>query len=70
MIGLFFTYQEIQKIYTITGALFFPFLAFALLVMNGRSDWVGKKNNNKAITTLLLFGTLVFFSFVALQRFI
>jgi len=70
MIGLFFTYQEIQKIYTITGALFFPFLAFALLVMNGRSDWVGKKNKNKAITTLLLFGTLVFFSFVALQRFI
>tara|TARA_B100001250_G_scaffold411914_1_gene441747 strand:+ start:8792 stop:10006 length:1215 start_codon:yes stop_codon:yes gene_type:complete len=70
MIGLFFTYQEIQKIYTITGALFFPFLAFALLVMNGRSDWVGKKSKNKAITNLLLFGTLVFFSFVALQRFI
>tara|TARA_E500000331_G_scaffold358644_1_gene428384 strand:- start:35431 stop:36678 length:1248 start_codon:yes stop_codon:yes gene_type:complete len=69
MIGLFFTYQQIQKIYTITGALFFPFLALALLIMNSRAEWVGEKNKNKTITSLILLGILFFFSFIAFQRF-
>ena len=29
--GLFWGFQQVQKVYTVTGALFFPFLALALL---------------------------------------
>tara|TARA_B100000029_G_scaffold511123_1_gene604256 strand:+ start:6462 stop:7703 length:1242 start_codon:yes stop_codon:yes gene_type:complete len=65
MIGLFWGFQQVQKLYTVTGALFFPFLAIGLLVWNGRSDWVGAQYKNRPITSIALIGILIFFSWLA-----
>ena len=65
MIGLFYGFQQIQKLYTVIGALFFPFLALALLIWNGRSDWVGAQFRNRSLTSAALVGVLVFFSYLA-----
>ncbi len=67
MIGLFWGFQQVQKFYTITGALFFPFLALALLIWNGRSDWVGSQYKNHPITSVALIGVLIFFSWLGLR---
>lgn len=59
MIGLFRSFSEIQKIYTVAGALFLPFLALVLLLLNGRKDWVGELRNSwlmsASIVVILLF---------------
>jgi len=65
MVGLFWGFQQVQKLYTVTGALFFPFLALALLIWNGRSDWVGVQFKNRPITSVALIGVLLFFSSLA-----
>jgi len=62
MVGLFYGFQQVQKLYTVTGALFFPFLALALLIWNGRSDWVGAQFKNRPLTSVVLIGVLLFFS--------
>ena len=69
MLGLFWSFQEVQKLYTVTGALFFPFLALALLVFNGRTDWVGPRFKNRLPTTFSLLAILAFFAWVAVKRF-
>ena len=56
-------------LYTVTGALFFPFLALALLIWNGRSDWVGVRFKNRPLTSIALVGVLLFFSSIAVRRF-
>lgn len=66
MIGLFFSFREVQMLYTVTGAMFFPFLALALLIMNGRAAWVGESHKNKLGGSLTLVAVLAFFSWVAL----
>ncbi len=66
MIGLFFSFREMQLLLTVTGAMFFPFLALALLIMNGRADWVGEAHKNKLGGSLTLVAVLAFFSWVAL----
>ena len=68
MVGLFWSFQEVQKLYTVTGALFFPFLALALLIWNGRSDWVGVQFKNRPLTSIALASVLLFFSSVAVRR--
>jgi Mn2+/Fe2+ NRAMP family transporter len=65
MLGLFVRFQEIQKLYAVIGATFIPFLALALLVLNGRSDWVGSEFRNKPMTVVVLVATLVFFLWIA-----
>jgi hypothetical protein len=64
-LGLFTSFREIQKLYAVAGAAFLPLLALALLVMNGRKDWVGVARN-RPITSLALAATLVFFGWLAL----
>jgi Mn2+/Fe2+ NRAMP family transporter len=64
MLGLFFSFREVQKFYTVIGAWFFPALALALLVMNGRAAWVGRRFSNSPLTSIVLVGVLVFFSWV------
>lgn len=68
MIGLFWSFQEVQVLYTVTGALFFPFLALALLIWNGRSDWVGIQFKNRPLTSIALASVLLFFSSIAVLR--
>ncbi len=64
IVGLFSSFREIQKIYTVTGALFFPVLALALLIFNGRASWVGAQFRNRPITVLALAAVLGFFSWM------
>ncbi len=50
----------IVLIYSITSALFMPFLAVSLLYMNNRRDWVGELQNRWFVNALLVAGLLVF----------
>ena len=65
MVGLWMTFESAQKLYAIVGAMFVPMLAVVLLILNGRSDLVGRKNRNSTLVTVLLISTLAFFAFVA-----
>ena len=65
MLGLFRSFQEIQKFYAIVGASFIPFLALALLILNGREKWVGAHCKNRPSTVLALVAILAFFVWIA-----
>jgi len=65
MLGLFWSFQDIQKIYAIVGASFIPFLALALLILNGREKWVGAHSKNRPSTVLALVAILAFFVWIA-----
>jgi hypothetical protein len=68
MIGLFWSFREVQKLYTVTGALFFPLLALALLIFNGRTSWVGRRFRNRPITAITLLAVLAFFSWLGIAN--
>ena len=68
MLGLFFGFREIQRIYAVFGALFVPLLAVTLLLLNGRSDWVGHRFRNRPLTTALLTGTVVLFLYFGYRQ--
>ncbi|MFQ5527706.1 MAG: Nramp family divalent metal transporter [Thermoanaerobaculia bacterium] len=59
--GLFSSFVQIQKVYAVVGALFIPGLAAALLVLNGRVEWIGPRHRNRMVTTGVLIATLVLF---------
>lgn len=65
MLGLFFSFRDVQVLYTVIGALFFPVLALGLLIFNGRSAWVGPQRNG-VVGAAALAGVLVLFSWMAL----
>ncbi len=67
MAGLFWGFRDIQLAYAVTGALLFPVLALALLIFNGRSQWVGPAFRNKPLTIAVLMVVLLFFSWIALR---
>lgn len=46
--------REVQKYYALFGAAFIPMLALALLVLNGRTAWVGAYRNRPATVAVLL----------------
>jgi Mn2+/Fe2+ NRAMP family transporter len=64
MAGLLVSFREIQKIYTVIGAWFFPLLALALLVFNGA--WVGRELQNRPATVVVLAGVLALFAWIAI----
>jgi len=66
MIGLFFSFREVQKLYTVIGAYIFPTLALVLIVFNSRSVWVGQRYKNHPVTIVVLAGVIVFFGWLAL----
>jgi Mn2+/Fe2+ NRAMP family transporter len=66
MLGLAVSFQDVQKLYGVIGALFLPALAVALLYFNGRTAWVGGLRNRWP-SIVGLVATLVFFGWVALQ---
>ena len=68
ILGLFWTFQEIQKFYAVVGATFAPFLCVGLLIMNGRSKWVGDQFKNRPSTLAVLVLILVFFAWMALRK--
>jgi Mn2+/Fe2+ NRAMP family transporter len=65
MAGLFRGFGEVQKFYAVVGAWFFPILVLALLLLNGRSSWVGKSFRNRPPTVAALLGVLLFFAWIA-----
>jgi Mn2+/Fe2+ NRAMP family transporter len=70
MLGLFWSFRDVQLTYAVTGALFFPILALALLIFNGRSAWVGPKFRNRPLTIVALVVVLLFFSWIGLRPFV
>jgi Mn2+/Fe2+ NRAMP family transporter len=54
-------FRAMQKSYAIVGALFVPMLAVVLLMLCGRTAWIGKRYRNSWITTLVLVGTTLIF---------
>jgi Mn2+/Fe2+ NRAMP family transporter len=68
MLGLLFSFREVQRAYAVFGALFMPLLALVLLFLNGRREWVGDRLRNGPLATTLLVATVVLFLlFGALQ---
>ena len=70
MLGLFVNFTTIQKVYAIFGAMFMPMLAFVLLILNGRREWVGDFRN-RPITVVILIATLagfLFFGYLKAQK--
>ena len=65
MAGLFRGFGEVQKLYAIIGAWFFPILVVALLILNGRSGWVGESYRNRPLTMAALITVLIFFGWIA-----
>ena len=67
--GLWFNFVAIQKSYSLLGAVVMPLLAVALLVLNGRRDWVGTRHRNRPLTVIVLIAILLFFIYAAFETF-
>ena len=61
LLGLAVEFKAMQRTYAIVGALFVPILAIVLLVLNGRSAWVGRRFTNRPLTVVTLIAILAFF---------
>ena len=63
--GMWLSFVSLQKAYSVLGAVAMPLLALALLVLNGRADWVGRANRNRPATVAVLVAILLFFVYAA-----
>ena len=54
-------FRTMQKTYAVVGALFIPMLAVALLLLNGRAAWVGRRFKNSLGTSVVLIAIVLFF---------
>lgn len=59
---LWFSVTQIQLVYGVLGAMFMPFLAVTLLVLNNRTDWVGARFRNGARVNAVLVAIVVVFA--------
>ncbi len=66
MLGLVVQFREIQKFYGIVGVAFLPLLTIALILLNGRKQWIEKYTNRPA-TIVVLISILLFFGWMAWQ---
>jgi hypothetical protein len=60
--------QLVQYVYGLIGALFMPFVALTLLLLNNRVGLVGREFKNGWVVNLLLALTLAFFSLVGVRE--
>ena len=60
--------QMVQYVYGIVGALFMPFVALTLLLLNGRARLIGREFRNSWLVNLLLAFTLAFFSYIGVRE--
>ena len=70
MLGLFFSFRDVQMLYAVIGAWLFPALALILLVFNGRRAWVGEQFSNRPLTVVALLVVLAFFSYLGLRPYL
>ena len=68
-VGLWVSFVWVQKTYSLLGAVVMPLLALALLVLNGRSAWVGPAHRNRPLTVAVLVAIVVFFVYAAYVTF-
>lgn len=68
MLGLFFSFSDVQRLYAIIGAWFFPVLAIVLIVFNGRRTWVGQGFRNGPLGIAALGVVLAFFIWMFFQQ--
>jgi Mn2+/Fe2+ NRAMP family transporter len=61
---LWISVTRAQLMYAVLGSLFMPLLALTLLIMNNRTDWVGKRYRSGWLTNAILVITLAFFAYV------
>jgi len=59
--ALLFEFESILKYYAVFGACFIPFLAVALLFLNGSSKRIGERHRNRLPTNILLVVTVLLF---------
>lgn len=59
---LLMDFRMLQKWNAIWGALVIPLLAVALLILNGRSRWIGEQYRNSKWTTCVLVLAVLFFT--------
>ena len=64
-VGLWYSFVTVQKAYSLLGAVVMPLLALALLILNGRADWVGRAHRNRPLTVAVLLAILAFFVYAA-----
>jgi Mn2+/Fe2+ NRAMP family transporter len=62
---LFIDFQAALRLYAVFGALFIPFLAALLLIMNGRASWVGRAHRNGFWSMAGLVAAMVLFGWLA-----
>lgn len=60
--------QLVQYVYGIVGALFLPFVALTLLLLNNNLRLVGREFKNSWLINIILVLTLAFFSFIGLRE--
>jgi len=68
LILLWFKVQQVQLVYGFLGALFMPFVALTLLVLNNRVRLVSAEFRNSRAMNLLLAFTLLLFSYIGLRE--
>ena len=68
--GLWIPFETVQRITGNVGAFCMPLLAVALLLLNGRTDWVGTKLRNRWPTVVVLGLILVFFGWILVKKII
>lgn len=54
-------------VYTVVGAVFFPFILSTLLWMNNQRKWVGESLLNRRLTNVVLAAALVLFIYLGLR---
>ncbi len=64
-IGLFWSFEQVQKIYAIVGAVFIPLLAVVLLFLNSPARWIGQRLRNSVVTTIVLALAIIAFAVAA-----
>jgi Mn2+/Fe2+ NRAMP family transporter len=67
MYGLLIGFTQVQRLYTITGALIFPILAAVLLLFNSNSAYVGKALKNNSFQSAILLINLAFFGWMLID---
>lgn len=67
---LWFKVQQVQFVYGVVGALFMPFVALTLLLLNNRARLVGQDFKNGAAVNIILAASLAFFLWVGIREII
>ena len=66
ILSLWMSFKEVQKLYSVVGTFFIPFLALALLFFNNKKSM--ERNKSGWVINGLLMLTLLFFMYIAWRK--